>query len=96
MEGLIFSFPLYPAGSTPWLLRLTLETGPIFLMEEEEREPQTLVPHIKKCLLLLFQCHCEGGTMGSGHGGSEHNGRRALWAAGTADRGHRGSGHRGR
>lgn len=67
MEGLSFRFPMYPAGPAPSLLRPTLETGPRFLMEEEEREPQTLVPHTKKCLLILFQCHCEVGTEGSGH-----------------------------
>lgn len=92
-----FSFPLYPAGSTPWLSRLTLETGPRFLMEEEERESQTLVPHTKKCLLLLLQCHCERqwASGASGTGGSEHSGRRAPGVAGTTDGGHGGSGHRG-
>lgn len=58
-------------------------------MEEEEREPQTLVPHTKKCLLLLFQYHCEVGVRGSGHCGQWALGR-GHGAVGT-----RGSGHRG-
>lgn len=34
------------------------ETGPRFQTEEEEREPQTPVPHVGKYLLLLVLCQC--------------------------------------
>lgn len=52
MESFSFSYPLYAAGSSPSLQWPTLETGPGFHMEEEEREPQTSVAHREKCLLL--------------------------------------------
>lgn len=77
MECLSFRFPRTSQGQRHRSRCPALETEPRFLMKEEEREPSTLVPHTKKCLLPLFQCHCEVGT----------GGERALGAAGTGGSG---------